>query len=131
LTKQKEKEVAPLSDTGKKALLHLCYMTVRQVAPKHGSFDALTQAHVAEGLADKIEMFIKAQPNNSVMEFEVQDADTFDYLCDILDTLQKTLPFMNRFNVVLHIERLVREEPKDAAAVINRDREGDSEDLDF
>lgn len=123
--------MAPLSDTGKKALLHLCYMTVRQVGPKHGSFDSLTQAHVAEGLADKIEQFIKSMPNNNIMEFEVQDADTFDYLCDILNTLQQTLPFMNRFNVILHIERLVREEPKDAAAVINRDREGDSEDLDF
>jgi hypothetical protein len=123
--------VGNLSDPGKKALLHLCYQAVRETAPKFGCYDSILQAELAEALAARIEEFIKAQPSKEIVEFRCNDADTYDYLCAILGKLQETLPFMNHFNVILHIERLVvvKKEDTNAAAATDSGGEGGSTDL--
>jgi hypothetical protein len=106
MKQRKEHPVAHLSDPGKKALLQLCYQTVREIGPKHGTYDPMAQAAVAEALTDKMVEFVKGQPSKTVMAFTVSDANTYDYFCDVLDSLQQTLPWMDHFNVVLHMERV-------------------------
>jgi hypothetical protein len=129
---RKENPVGNLSDPGKKALLHLCYQAVRETAPKYGCYDSILQADLAEALVSKIEDFIKLDPSKrEIVEFRCNDADTYDYLCAILGKLQETLPFMNHFNVILHIERIVvvKKEDMNAAATSDSGGEGGSTDL--
>lgn len=123
--------MASLSDQGKKALLKLCYLTVRRVGPKHNSYDSMMQATFAEALYERIEQYIKAQPSDIIVEFEVEDADTYDYFCEILDELQQTLPFMDHFNVKLVMNRLIYREGSDATTAIDGYQRGGSQDLDL
>ena len=119
-----------LSDSSKRAILQLCYAAVHAVAPKYGKYDPLGQAEVAEALTEKIEEWCSVEPDKrKIMEFKTSSPDTYDYLCDILNEVQTTLPFMNYFNVKLCMQRLVRVEDHDTPTV-DRNPTGEVEDLD-
>lgn len=118
-----------MDDRGKQAILYLCYQAVRVVGPRYNSYDSMAQANLAEALADKIAEFISQQPNNEMVCFDTADADTYDYLCDIFDTIQQTLPIMCRFNVRLHMERVEVEKETHDTATANRHKRGGIKDL--
>ncbi len=92
----------------RRALLHIFYEAARTAAATHNPYaDPATIASVGEALAEKIETFLTGKGDHLV-EFEVDDADTYDYICAILDEVHKTIPITQYFNVKLFMQRLER-----------------------
>lgn len=113
------------------ALLHICYQATRVAAAIHNPWaDPQDIAKIGEALAGKIEQWLTTD-RKSVLVFQAEDADNYDYFCTILDEIHKTLPVTQFFNVVLHVERLTKERPQHAPTATHCSGQGGSQDLDL
>lgn len=94
-----------MTNTGKQALLHLCYAAVNACALKRGKFDPGQQAELAEAMAKRIGEWLEKDAC-SIVTLTPYDIGAYEYLCEILDHIQQSLPTVaNHFNVVLKVER--------------------------
>lgn len=88
-----------------KGVLMLCYAAVRAAALARGKYDPEAMATLAEAIAKRIEEYLGGDPHR-VIEITPMDVENYEYICDIFDNLQQTLPLvMSHFNVRLNIQR--------------------------